>query len=245
MAHYLALLLLLASSAWAASPPPRVPCDGDASIPAASSTVAEPQVESWRNLQWRPPACLGWKTGKYRFIAAIAGPIRVADAGEFLERLGAISSTIGMRYWSESEDAWRVMIEDAIALSGEDREPRADFTKDEMRAGAPLYFRDKDNRSSRPITYRMQVLKASEDEVVVESANLTPIEVLGFTILPPGSFRLAHVARRAPDGAWILYLISTADGRASRLIAVVNESFVNRARAVFAHVAGIPYPPGR
>lgn len=222
-----------------------MPCGGDTAIPAASNTAAEPQVESWTNLDWQPPACLGWKAGNYRFIAAIAGPLRLADAGEFLDRLGAISSTIGMRYWSESEDAWRVMIEDATALSGEDREPRGDFTKHEMRGGMPLYFRDKDNRSSRPITYRMQVLKASEDEVIIESTNLTPIEVLGFTILPPGSFRLAHVARRGPGGAWTLYLISTADGRASRLIAVVNESFVNRARAVFAHVAGVPYPPGR
>lgn len=148
-----------------------------------------------------------------------------------------------MRYWSESEGAWRVMIEDATALAGEDREARKDFTRDEMQVGVPLYFRDKDNRSARPVTYRMQVLKATDDEVIVDSANVTPIQVLGFTILPPGSFKLAHIARRGPRGQWSLYLISTADSRASRLIALGNESFVNRAMAVFTHVTGAPHLP--
>ena len=239
-AYCLAALLLLASSVWAAVTAPRVPCGGDAPVPAPSGTTAEPRVESWTNVEWQPPPCLPWEAGKYRFIAVIAGPLAIADAGELLGRLGAISTTTGMRYWSESEDAWRVMIENATALAGDGREPRADFTRDEMLAGAPLYFRDKDNRSANPITYRMRVLKASEDEVIVESANVTPIEVLGFTLLPPGSFRIAHVARRAPGGPWSLYLVSSADSRASRLIAVVNESFTHRAMAVFAHVTSVP-----
>lgn len=230
---------LVAPGASAANAEPVIPCGGDA-MAAQSPVPPLPRVEAWTNLAWHPPPCIPWNAGSYRFVAIITGPLRLADSSEFLARLGAISTTAGMRYWSESDGKWRVLVEQATALAGQDGEARGDFTKDEMRVGATLYFRDKDNRATTPVTYRMQVLKAADDEVIVESTNVSPVVALGFTFIPPGSFRLAHIARRGPDNQWTLRLVSAADARASWMIAFGKDSYVNRAMAVFAHVSGMP-----
>jgi len=196
-------------------------------------------VAVWVHLDWDPPSCLSLKAGQYRFVAAVAGPVPAADDAELLARVGAISKTIGTRYWSTTEQAWRVLIEDASALAGADGGRRQDFTLAEMRSGQPLYFAEKDNRTPQPTTYRMQVVKAAADELVVESTNVTPVEAFGMTLLPPESLRFAYLARRKSAREWNLYLLSAADGNASRLVGLGKESYVNRARAIFSHIAQV------
>lgn len=235
-------IALLAPGAVTASEQPVFPCGGDA-VAALPAPPSPPRVRAWTNLEWHPPACIRWSPGSYRFVAIIDGPLRVADSSELLARLGAISTTEGMRYWSESEGKWRVLVQQATALAGPDGAARPDFTRDEMQVGATLYFRDKDNRATHPVTYRMHVLKATDDEVIVESTNVSPIVALGFTVIPPTAFRLAHVARRGPGNQWTLHLVSAADARASWMIAFGKESYVNRAMAVFVHVSGMPGNP--
>jgi len=91
----------------------------------------------------------------------------------------------------------------------------------------------------------MRVLKATSDEVIVESTNMTPIEGFGLTLLPPESLHLAYLFRRSGVGQWTLYLLSAADSRASRMVGLGKDSYLNRAVAIFGHVAQAPAVAGR
>src|SRR5213078_1368912 len=112
-------------------------------------------------LEWAAPACLGWSDSRYKFVIAIAGRIEAADAASVRSRLGAVSSSRGMLYWSVTESAWRELIKDAAALSDAQGGRRDDFTSAELREGATLHFVEQDNRSEGPVTYAMHVLQSN------------------------------------------------------------------------------------
>ena len=194
-------------------------------------------MEQWSSLQWQAPACLGWSASHYRFVIAVAGRVDSAGDDELRRRLGAISATKGLRYWSVTESAMRVLIKDAGALSGREAGRRSDFAVDEIRSGAELYFVEEDNRSSEPVTYRMHVLEATPDRIVVETENVTPIKSF-VTLFPPGSFRAAYLMTRLDSRTWGLYAISAATDRASGLVSMGKDSYANRARALFSYFAG-------
>jgi hypothetical protein len=228
----------LAAAAAPALPVP--PCDDDAPVPAYSPHPAAPNMLEWTNLQWSPPACLEWPAGAFRFVVAFAGELDAAGSDDVLARLGAISTTRGLQYWSVTEQAWRVLVEDASALSRPDpAATRPDFSLAEMKAGSPLYFREKDNRSSRPVTYAMHMLEATPERVLVVTTNVDPIKSFAITFFPPGTLRTAYLAQRRPSGRWAFYLLSAASEEASTLVALAKESYVNRARAAYGHMSRI------
>jgi hypothetical protein len=233
------LAALHASCVLAVDDAPQVPCAGVEPIPAYAIAPATPAVRMWSDLDWHPPACLAWSAGTYRVVVAIAADIPARDVDDVLARLGAISTTRGLRYWSVTEQAWRVLIEEATALTQPgDGATRADFSAQEMKAGGALYFREKDNRSSRAVTYRMRVLDADATHVVVDSANVDPIRSFGVTLFPPESLHTAYLLQRGGDATWRLYLLSAATGEASRLVTIGRDSYINRAMAAYRHLAG-------
>ena len=142
-----AAFALFASHAAADDAGPRTPCEPGVSVPAYAE-AAEPAMQTWVNLQWQAPACLGWPGSHYKLVIAIAGRVPVPDEASLRGRIGAISAMRGLRYWSVTEDAWRVLIKDAYALAGPSGARREDFAADEIRAGAVLHFVEEDNRSS-------------------------------------------------------------------------------------------------
>jgi len=64
-------------------------------------------------------------------------------------------------------------------------------------------------------------------------------------VLPPESLHLAYLFRRSGVGQWTLYLLSAADSRASRMVGLGKDSYLNRAVAIFGHVAQAPAVAGR
>jgi len=234
----LCLSLVAPLQAWPAETLPVPPCGTDTPVPSPSTDPKSPEVDVWTNVDWTPSPCLSWGAGRYRFVSVITGPSDAVNADDLLRRLGAISATTGLQYFSVTENTWLVLVENATALAGvDDRAGRPDFTPREMRTGAPLYFREKDNRLSQPTDYRMRVLKATEDEIIAETTNLTPIESFGLTLFPPSSLHFGYVARRLPARGWILYLVSAADAAASALVVLGRDSYLNRATALYGHVA--------
>jgi hypothetical protein len=234
---FAAVVSLHAWSAGDAEPHP--PCDGVAPVPPHAPAGDDPTLETWSGIQWHAPECLGWPAGRYRFVIAVAGRIDATGDEDLRRRLGAISATKGLRYWSVTESALRVLIKDAAALSGPDGEKREDFTADEIRAGALLYFVEEDNRSSEPVTYRMRILEAAADRIVVDTENVTPIKSF-VTLFPPGAFRAAYLMTRIDARTWGLYAISAATDRSSGLVSMGKESYANRARSLFGYFAGKP-----
>jgi hypothetical protein len=137
-----------------------------------------------------------------------------------------------------TEGAWRVLIKDAAALSAPGGARREDFAADEIRAGAMLHYVEEDNRSSAPVAYRMHVLEATPNRIVVETQNVTPIKSFLLTLFPPGSLRAAYVMTRLDGNSWGLYALSASSSEASEMVSFAKSSYINRARALYGHFAG-------
>jgi len=217
---------------------PRPPCGDDDPVPAYGE-ANDPAIESWSKVEWAAPACLAWSGSRYRFVIAIAGRIEASDATALRSRLGAISTSRGLLYWSVTEGAWRALIKDAAALSSARGGRRGDFAPAELREGATLHFVEEDNRSEEPVTYAMHVLESKPGRIVVETENVTPIKALLATVFPPGTLRTAYIMTRIDSHTWGFYEISAATERASGLVSLGRTSYENRARAFFAHFAGV------
>jgi hypothetical protein len=234
-----ALVLLGSAGAYAADATlPRPPCDNGDPLPAYGE-ANEPAIQSWSKLEWAAPACLAWSDSRFKFVIAIAGRIEASDAARVPTRLGAVSTSRGLLYWSVTESAWRVLVKDAAALSSAQGGRRDDFAPAELREGATLHFVEEDNRSEGPVTYAMHVLESKPGRVVVETENVTPIKALLVTLFPPATLRTAYIATRIDSHSWGFYVLSAATERASGLVSLARSSYENRARALFAHFAGV------
>lgn len=233
----LAMLASIGGLAFGAAAP-RPPCDDNDPVPPYRE-ANDPAIEAWSGLEWPAPGCLAWSASRYRFVIAAAGRFEAFDAAGVLSRFGAVSTSRGLLYWSVTENAWRVLIKDASALSGTQGGRRDDFAPAEFREGATLHFVEEDNRSAAPVTYAMHVLESKADRVIIETENVTPIKALLLTLFPPGTLRTAYVVTRIDSHTWGLYVISAATERASGLVSMARTSYENRARALFAHFAGV------
>ena len=220
---------------------PSAPCDGETPVPPYAGIGKPPNVRTWKAVPWKAPRCLPWGEERYRLIVALAA--RFAYRGEavgLLERFGAISRMTGMRYWSVTDQAWRVLIEDAFAAAGPSvSQRRPDFVAREMQSGVKLYLVERDNRSGT-VLYSMQVLEARADRIAITTENVTPVRALGFTLFPPASLRAAHFVQRRDKDAWDFYGLSTSGEKASVLAVVSAASYVNRATALYSHFTAGP-----
>ena len=238
VARLVAALVTVASASASAADPPRPPCGAGNPIPAYGKAT-DPAIESWSKLEWQAPACVGWNDLGYKFVIAIAGRIEATDATSLLTRMGTISSTRGMQYWSVTDNAWQVLIKDASALSGERGGRRGDFSAAELARGATVYFVEQDNRSEAPVTYEMRIVESTPERIVVETENVTPIKALLATLFAPRTMKTAYILTRMDARTWGLYVISAATDRASGMVSLAKTSYENRARALFAHFAGV------
>ena len=109
-----ALMAPQAFCAGPSAPGPVVPCDASP-IPGYVELGKTPEALTWKGVEWKAPACLGEWPSRFRFLIALAGGMGKVDRHEILSRLGAISTTRGVRYFSVTENAWRELIRDASA----------------------------------------------------------------------------------------------------------------------------------
>ncbi len=160
---------------------------------------------------------------------------------QLLSRFGSISSLTGLRYWSATEHRWRELVTAATAVEGPaGKRARGDFSLAELRAGSPVYFSQTDNRSSGSVVYKMTVLEAAPDRVVITIENVTSIRLLLITLFPPGSVQTTDFMERQRDGSWGYYSLVRTRASSSILTGTFLSSYVNRAVAFFRHIAGIP-----
>lgn len=236
----LVLLMGLAPAA-SAKMPPQLPC-GIAPYPPFAQEVARPNMQVWTRSDlpegWTVPACAGLNATAPYLMVALAGEFRgETPMSAFAGRFGAISATKGIRYWSVTEKAWRVLITDATALTAEGRQ-RPDFVAAEITSGADLYFSQQDNRSSRPVIYRMHVATLTADQLVVSFENMTAVRVFGISVFDPGDLKSLYMLQRQPGG-WTYYSL-TIMANGSFWGSGSQPSFVNRATAFYRHFIGLP-----
>ena len=222
---------------------PRPPCGDSQPIPEYSKPGAKPNFHVWRESdRWTPPSCLGW-TQKEGTLVAIAAQFHYrGNADGLLSRFGAVSTLAGLQYWSIRESGWRTLITNAGALDGLDsHRPRGDFSLDEMKSGADLYFTETDNRTALQIVYRMRV-EATPSSLAISIENVTPVRQLLFTLLDPGDLQSKHFFAQAGASTWTYYGLART-GAVSSFLEVNEESYVNRALALYSHFTGTPAPP--
>ncbi|QEX15436.1 hypothetical protein FRZ44_07200 [Hypericibacter terrae] len=222
---------------------PAPPCaTGAASDAAAFADPPKARIWHSRDLgDWRPPACFGWPPMDLNLVTALSGTFAFDGGGdELLARFGAASDWKGIRYWSASDRRWETFITDSTALEGfEHQQRRPDFTLAELKSGTDFYFLRADNRSSKPVVYRMQVAEAGPDRLVVKIGNVSPITALVFTLFDSGDIQSTYFLEKIGPGRWGYYAL-TVMHEGAMVIGNQDESYLTRTIAIFRHLAGIP-----
>jgi hypothetical protein len=238
------LSILLVGVAGAAEQIVRPPC-GAAPVPAYPPPTALPVFTILKGMaasRWNAPACVGWRSGKRDLLIALSASFRFdGSTDELLERLGRVSGLSGTRYWSVSDKQWRPLIIEAAALESSDStRRRADFAATELRGGKELFSVQMDSRLGEGV-YRMRVREATADRVVIESENHSDLRAMLLPVFKPGDLKTVYFMERGSAGTWRYYALVSANSR----FATGNEaSFVNRAVALFRHLAGVPGDAG-
>jgi hypothetical protein len=228
----------VALHAQAQAPSAPVPPCGAEPVPAYAAAGLVPDPQTWTSLEWRVPACFGSWPSRFKFVIALAGHVTASDRDAVLKRLGAISKMRGIQYYSVTEGKSLELIKDASALVDADpAHRREDFTLDELASGKGLFYLEEDNRSSHPVVYAMHLVAADADHVILVTENVSPVKSFLVTLFPPASLRAAYILTRLDGADWGLYVISASSEDASSLVALAKASYVNRAQALFKHVA--------
>jgi uncharacterized protein DUF6675 len=248
----LLLLLMLArlaiatgTTAAAAAVAPVPPCAGPP-FPAFPGLDAPPAAIVWHQAElpagWRPPACAGEFAAAPALVVALAARFRdAADADAIFSRFGAVSQMTRLHYWSVTDRAWTALVTRASALTRPQAAAvRGDFTAAEVASGQPLYFLQRDNRSSAPVVYRMVGRALAADRLVIEIENVTPVKFYLLQVFPAGGLRVTYFLERAGNDRWSYYSLTAVDRNASSIALGDARSFINRAVAAYRRIAGIP-----
>lgn len=219
---------------------PAVPCDATAAEPAFPPVDAPPNAQVWQDLDWRPPPCLGWPDAKAVILVGFAARFHHAgSSAELLGRFGAVSKLPSVRYWSTTEQQWNALFVKAQALDAQGR-PRPDFSPAEIIAGAPLRFAQRDNRLPITTTQAIEPREVAPDRLRVDLRNVEPVELVFVTVADPGDLRTAHLLQRESGDVWRYYSLTRVASSPAILGGRNGKSWINRAAALYRHIAGIP-----
>ena len=225
---------------------PLPPCEGVLSFPAFAPPGHAPNYRIWTESDWAPPPCTTW-TSKEGVVVAIAGEFHYdGTMDDLLVRFGAISTLTNVKYWSVTENDWRTLITGASALLGPNlSEPRNDFTATEMKSGADLYFMDTDNRLGEPVIYRMRAT-AKGEHLVITTENVSVVKKFMLPLANAGDLQSINYLAGIGPGTWSYYALARTGGPPLNVLGVVrNESYVNRALALYSHFTNTVVDPLR
>ena len=223
---------------------PQPPCEAEA-FPRYPDPGTPPIVEVWRVRDlpagWVIPACLSWDTALPNAIVVLAGTFRYTGTVDGLAaRFGAVSETRGIRYWSVTDRAWRILVTEAFALTEVDGAGRPDFSSTEVMSGRDIYFAQADNRSSGLVKYRMRNQRATPDQLVIAVENVSAVRWLGFSMFSPGSLKSAYFLTHQTNDIWTYYSIGMIGEGSMSWLSDGAPSYINRTVAFFRHYVGIP-----
>src|SRR5664279_4756092 len=205
---------------------PQPPC-GTEPIPPYAGLDDLANVKSWSKpdfgRDWKPPACTGWAEVGFTTLVTIAARFpHTSEAGGLFRQIGAISKLSGMHYWSTTHKQWRTLIVDAYALTGlPPAKRREDFTADELKQGAALFYQQVDNLSGKGI-YRMHIAEASAERLVFDIENVSTMRYLLVPILHPAEMQSIYFLDRESENVWRYYSTVRIGRDASQLAG--NES---------------------
>ena len=237
VAMALGLVIAWAGTAMAGAAPV-CPADGQQPSPAYGAAGAQPRVGIWRNIgPLTGTGCGNLLSHKAMLAIALAGRFRFSGSLEDLaRRVGAVSRTKGLRYWSVTDGNWRVLLDDAYASkSANGRSRRSDFTAAEVLSGRTLYLGQDDTRSTGINAYSFRTISSDPDRFAFEMVNLTAIGIGPVTFFPAGALKSLHFLERESGDTWTYYGFSIL--KSGNFIGP-EGSYVNRNAAFFRFLAG-------
>ncbi len=244
---WLVFLLLVASGFLAtsesrAASQPVCPSNDETPYPSFGNTGESPNVASWHDLVTLPDNCNISLQAPAALAIALAG--RFTHAGsvdKIAARLGAISQTQGLKYWSVTDQEWSTLVSEAFALDSSDSDkapPSAastDFTGQEMLSGQTLYFAQNDTRSWGLNVYSIRAIESSADHLVFESDNVSAIKLGPITLFQPDDIRSVLFIDRLDDTTWGYYSLAVIRHSS---IAAREKSLINRQAAFYRFLTG-------
>ena len=223
-----------------AASPPICPSHSSVPYPPFGELGDPPRVATWRDIGPNSGAdCEGLFQEPMALVIALAGRFRHAGSVEDIaSRIGAISSTRGLTYWSTTEQRWRVLISEAFALEGPDADmARPNFTADEILSGQTLFFVQNDTRSTGINIYGITAHSADRDHLSFRIINITPVRLWFLTLFKPRTLLSVHFVERLDRDVWSYYGISAVK---SGPVDGHEKSFINRKAAFYRFLIGEP-----
>jgi hypothetical protein len=225
---------------------PRPPCESAPPVPSFAPPGHAPNFNIWKESDWVPPTCTGWISREGVVVAIAAQFYYGGTKGDLLARFGTISTLPNVKYWSVTENDWRTLITHAAALRGPDlSESRADFTGTELKNGKDLYFTETDNRLGEPVIYRMRAT-AKGETLVITTENVSAVQKFMLPLASPGDLQSIHYLTQIAPGTWSYYALARTVAPPLGMFGIVrNESYVNRALALYSHFTNAVVEPLR
>lgn len=224
---------MIAGSQSGAAPAPICPSHRSMPYPPYGELGEPPSVATWRDIGPVSGAnCEALIQEPMALVIALAGRFQnTGSVEDIASRIGAISLTKGLPYWSTTEQRWRVLVSEAFALEGPDANTaRPDFTADEILSGRTLYFAQNDTRSTGTNIYGITANSADRDHFSLEIKNITAVRLSFLTLYKPRDLLSAHLVERINQDVWSYYGVfmvksGPVDGH--------EKSFINRSAAFY------------
>jgi hypothetical protein len=230
-------LFLFTACVWVINAQPQPPCGGPP-VPASPDIAVAPVIRVWERSEWTPPSCTAWSPSESTTLVAAAARFSFPGGPDALRRrIGAVSQMKGLPYWSTTHQKWQPLILDAYALTAADGTRRGDFSPEEL--SKPVYALQEDNLLGK-VVYEIRITNASPDRLVVSTRNTTAVRYFGVPLFQPGDLQSILFLDREPKDVWRYYALTRLPKQASILTMGNTASLVNRAVAMFRHLAAIP-----
>jgi len=241
----LAGLLLLAFLTMPAGAQPQLPCDA-AALPDYAPLDAPLAFQVWRSQDlaapWKLPPCARWAERDFTALIALAGRLGSVPSLDFLlRRLGAVSKTSDVVYWSHSRQRWRPLFENTYALEGPEPDlRRGDFDPAELAVGRDYYLWQKENAAISGTVLRVRFHEITPDRLVLEQVNITETRFLLVPLLGAGDYEALIFLTRERDDVWTYYHIIRYGDGSDAFTEGHRASLLNRADAQYRYLGGLP-----
>jgi len=240
------MLLLLLSWSLAAAPRSEPHCRMIDLAVAGNTSVSgvNPSVKLWgpdQEDQWQQPACIPWTTKPARIVVTSFGQFEhTGNTDDLLARFAGVSGMASIRYWSVTRQLWKPLFKQSYAFDPASGKRRSDFELSELAEGSVVQVRQKEAYLPAALTMQWEILSRTPDRLVIAMVNKNAVKWMFSRIISIGDYEFFYVIERKTDSTWQYYNVSRLVGSHFALSLLPNESYINRAVAIFRYISGYP-----
>lgn len=240
MKTVLVALLCLVGYCAQATDLPVCPVNASSSVtyPSFPAPGEPPSVSTWRKLSSIDSSCYVAVQAPAKLVVAIAASFEFnGSIDELAERLGAVSQTEKLVYWSVTNDRWQALVDKAYAIRGADTDTRrSDFSGPEVLSGARLYFAQNDWQSWGMNVFEFESVSSSADHIVLRSQNTSRIRFGPITMFQPNDALSVLFVNEIEPSLWTYYSLSVIKNTP---LPLNQKSIINRQAALYRNFVGL------